>query len=197
MTQRRSSLESVILSKMIKEDFKKGLEEIIAYFRTELLRIRAGRASAELCEDILVEAYNTKMRLNELATLSVPEPRLIVIQPWDKGIVKNIESALRATLKDVNPIVDGDMVRLVFSAPTEEKRKELVRQVGQRVEEAKVKIRKIREDILQEMKTKKEGKEISEDEFFRQKEEAQRLIDEYNKGVEDMGEKKKNEVLTL
>ncbi len=182
---------------MSKEDFKKGLEEIVGYLKHELLRLRAGRASIELCEDIAVEAYNTKMPLNQLATLSVPEPRVIIIQPWDKGMLKSIESALRAALKDFNPIVDADTVRLVFPAPSEERRKELVREAGQRVEEAKVKIRKIREDILQEIKIAKEEKEISEDEFFRQKEEAQRLVDEYNKRVEDMGERKKEEVLTL
>jgi ribosome recycling factor len=185
------------LSKMDKEDFKKRLEEIVGYLKTELLRLRAGRASIEICENITVDAYNTKMPLNQLATLSVPEPRVIVIQPWDKSMLKNIESALRAALKDFNPIVDADTVRLVFPAPSEERRKELVRETGQRVEEAKVKIRHIREDILEALKIAKDDKDISEDEFFRQKEEAQRLVEEYNKRVEDMGERKKTEVLTL
>lgn len=182
---------------MIKEGFKKECEEIVAYLATEFLRLRAGRASVEVCQDIAVEAYDTKMPLKQLATLSVPEPRLIVIQPWDRSMLKNIESALRASLKDFNPVVDGDTVRLVFPAPTQERRYELAKQVGQRVLEAKVKIRKIREDMLQEIRTAKEGKKISEDEFFRQKEEVQRLVDEYNKKVEDMGERKKDEILTL
>lgn len=187
----------MVLSKMTKEDLKKEFEEIVRYLATELLRLRAGRASIEVCEDVAVEAYDTKMPLKQLATLTVPEPRLIVIQPWDKSVLKNIEAALRAALKDFNPVVDGDTVRLAFPAPTQERRYELSRQAGQHVEEAKVKIRRIREDVLSQIKAKKEGKEISEDEFFRQKEEAQKLVDEYNIRVEDMGEKKKEEIMTL
>lgn len=182
---------------MIQESFKKECEEIVAYLTAEFLRLRAGRASIAICESVAVEAYNTKMPLNQLATLSVPEPRVIVIQPWDRSLLKNIDAALRANLKDLNPIVDGDVIRLVFPAPTLERRYELVRQVGQRVEEAKVKIRKIREDVMQNTKAAKEKKEISEDEFFRQKEEVQRLVDEYNKKAEDIGERKKDEILTL
>jgi ribosome recycling factor len=137
------------------------------------------------------------MPLKQVASLSIPEPRVIVIQPWDKGLLKSIESALRVTLKDFNPIVDVTSVRLVFPAPSEERRKDLVRETGQHVEEAKVKIRRIRDNILQELKIAKDAKEISEDEFFRKKEEAQKVLDEYQKRVEDMGERKKEEVLTL
>lgn len=159
------------------------------------MRVRAGRASIDLVENIMVEAYNTKMPLNQLATLSTPEPRLLVIQPWDKSIIKNIESALRAEINDLNPVVDGGVIRIPFPAPTEERRRALVKEVGKIIEEAKIRIRRVREEELRELKTKEEKKEISEDQLFRQKEEVQKSVDEYNKRVEEIGQKKEEEIM--
>ncbi len=176
---------------------KNDLEKSIAYLRGELAKIRAGRASIDLVENIAVDAYNSKMPLKELATLSTPEPRLIVIKPWDKSIIKNIESALRATLAGINPVVDSEIIRLSFSAPTEENRRDLVRKAKKLVEETKIQIRQIRESTLQELKQWEENKEISEDELFRKKEETQKAVDDYNKIIDDMGGKKESEIMTM
>lgn len=173
------------------------LGKIIDYLKEELVKLRAGRASIELVEKMKIEAYDTKMPLNQLATLTVPEPRLILIQPWDKSLLKNIESALRANLPGLNPIVDSALIRIPFPAPTEERRRELVKEVGKIIETAKIRIRRAREEAVQELEEKEDKKEISEDALFRQKDEIQRTVDEYNKKVDEVGARKEEEILTI
>ena len=178
---------------MIQSELKKAIE----YLKSELAKLRAGRASIELVENIEVAAYNSKMSLKQLATLSIPEPRLILIRPWDKSIIKSIESAIRSAMSDVNPIVESDFIRISFPAPTEEKRRELVREVGRIIEGGKIKIRKVREEALQELKSKEDNGEISEDAMYRQKDEIQKLVDEYNSKAEDLGQRKESEIMTI
>lgn len=173
------------------------LEEAITYLKGELAKIRAGRASIDLFDDIEVAAYDTKLPLKQLATLSSPEARLVVVRPWDKGVLKDIETALRNAFSDLNPVVDGDTIRISFPSPTEERRQELVRYIGKIVEETRVKIRQTREEAIKDLKNQEDGGEISEDELFRKKEEAQNLIDEYNKKVEEIGRNKEEEVMTV
>lgn len=173
------------------------LEKIIEYLRGEFSKIRAGRASIDLVENIMVEAYNSQMPINQLATISSPEPRLIIIKPWDKSVLKSIESALRAALSDINPVVEGDIIRISFPAPTEERRRELVKELGNIVETSKVKIRKAREEALSELREKETKKEISEDELFKKREEAQKVIDDYNNKVQELGEKKEKEIMSI
>lgn len=176
---------------------KDNLEKSIAYLRGELAKIRAGRASIDMVENIAIDAYNSKMPLKQLATLSSPEPRLIIVQPWDKSIIKNIESALRAAISGVNPVADSEIIRLSFPAPTEENRRDLVKEVGRIIEETKIQIRKIREDAIQELRLREESKEISEDELFRKKDETQKTVDSYNKLADDMGKKKEEEIMAI
>lgn len=174
-----------------------NFEETISYFKSALSKLRAGRASIDLVENIEVEAYGTKMPLLQLATLSIPEPRLIIVQPWDKGLLKNIEGALREQLKDFNPVVETGIIRIPFPPPTEERRKELVKEVGRIAEEVRAKVRKLREDAIQECKAKEDEKEISEDEFFRKKDEVQKMVDEYNRKIEELRKKKEEEILLI
>ena len=176
---------------------KEELEKIIEHLRNELAKLRAGRASIDMVENIEVEVYDSKMPLNQLATLSSPEPRLILISPWDKNIIKNIESALRGAMNDVSPVVDSESIRLSFPAPTEDKRKELVKEVGKTVEEAKIKMRRVREDALQDLKSQEDRGEISEDELFRKRDEVQGTIDEYSGKIEEIGQKKETEVMSI
>jgi len=170
------------------------LEKINTYLKSELVKLRAGRASIDLVENIKVEAYDTQMPLNQLATLSVPEPRLVLIQPWDRGILKNIEKALRENLPDFNPVVDGGIIRIPFPAPTEERRKELVKESAKIVEGAKIKIRRVREDAMSEIEERENRGEISEDDLARKKDEVQTMIDKYNLFLEEAREKKDKEI---
>jgi len=176
---------------------KEELEKIIERLMGELAKLRAGRASIDLIENIEVEVYDSKMPLNQLATLSSPEPRLILIVPWDKGIMKNIEAALRTAMSDVSPVVESESIRVSFPAPTEEKRKELVKEVGKAVEEAKVKMRRVREDALQDLKSQEDRGEISEDDLFRKKDDVQGTITEYGGKIEEIGKKKELEIMSV
>jgi ribosome recycling factor len=178
---------------MLKDDLAKTIE----YQKGELAKLRAGRASIDLVENIMVEAYNTKMPLNQLATLSVPEPRLIVVKPWDKSVIKDIENALRKAMSSINPILEGEVIRIPFPAATEERRRELAKELHKIVEETKIKIRRVREAALEEIKTKEDKKEISEDELFRKGDEIQKAVDEYNKKAEDLGNKKEGEIMAI
>ncbi|MFY9457528.1 MAG: ribosome recycling factor [Candidatus Spechtbacterales bacterium] len=178
---------------MLKDD----LEKITEHLKSELAKLRAGRASIDLVENITVEAYNTKMPLNQLASLSSPEPRLIVVKPWDKSIIKDIENALRKAISGVNPVLDGDTIRIPYPAATEERRRELVKELHRIVEETKIKIRRVREEALEEGKIKEDKKEISEDELFRRRNEVQSAVDKYNKNAEDLGKKKEEEIMAI
>lgn len=179
---------------MIEEN---AFKEVIVYLASELSKIRAGRASIDMVEKLFVDAYGTKMLLGQLAALSLPEPRVIVIQPWDKSIMKDIESALRSHMVDMNPTVDGEIIRIVFPAPTEERRAALVKEVRKMSEEAKIKIRRIREDILRDLKKQEESGEISEDEEFRKKEELQKVVGGYNKQADEIEARKEKEIMSL
>lgn len=180
-----------------KNMLKNKLEEVINYLKSELSKIRAGRASINMFEDIEVRAYNSKMALKQLASLSSPDPQTIIVQPWDKNVIKDIESAIRSAFEDINPVVDGDVVRIYFPAPTEESRKGLVRNMWKVVEESKVKIRQIREEEVKELKNKQDGSEISEDEFFSEKEKIQETISDYNAKAEQIGKDKEGDIIKI
>lgn len=174
-----------------------NFEEIISGFKSALSKLRAGRASIDLVESVQVDAYGIKMPLQQLATFAIPEPRLVIVQPWDKGLLKNIEGALREQLKDFNPVVETGIIRIPFPPPTEERRRELVKEVGRITEEVRAKVRRVREKIIEELEGKKDNKEISEDEFFRKKEEVQKTVDECNEKIEEMRKKKEEEILLI
>jgi len=178
---------------MIEEN---AFKEILTYLTSDLAKIRAGRASMDMVEKIPVDAYGALMPLNQVATLSLPQPRMIVITPWDKSIMKDIESALRSHMTDINPVIESDTIRITFPAPTEERRKELAREAHKRVEEAKIKIRRIREDIARGLKKQKDEGEISEDEEFRKKEELQKLVDDYNSQADETGKRKEEDIIS-
>jgi len=176
---------------------KTELQKAADFLRLEFAKLHAGRASIALVENVRVEAYGAQMPLNQLATLSSPEPRLIVVQPWDRNIVKNIEKALRENMPDLNPVIDGELIRIPFPAPTEERRKALVKEVGKTVEDARIKIRRAREDAISEIMSKEKRGEISEDDLHRQKDEIQKEIDETNRLVEEARKKKEEEIMTI
>lgn len=176
---------------------QQDLEEIILRFKSQLLKLRAGRASIDIVESISVEAYGAKMPLNQLATLSMPEPRIVIVQPWDKGLLKNIEGALREQLKDFNPVVGTGIIRIPFPPPTEERRRELTKEAGSITEDARAQVRRAREDAIQELKDREDSKEISEDEFFRKKEDIQKNVEECNKKIEEIKENKEKEIMSI
>lgn len=160
----------------------------------ELLGIRTGRASPALVERLLVDYYGTPTQLQQLATISAPEPQLLTIRPYDPSTIKEIERAIRASQLGLNPSNDGKIIRLVIPPLTEERRLELVKLVHRKVEEAKVAVRNCRRDTLEDLRSFKDEGLISEDEFFRGRDDLQELTDRYIEKVEAVGKRKEDEI---
>lgn len=176
---------------------KTHFEGVLSSLQKDLSGLRTGRATPSLLEDIQVEAYGSNMPLQQLASITSPEPRMLVVQPWDAQTIKDVEKAIRQTDLGLNPAVDGAIIRVPFPALTEEKRKELVKIMHGKLEEAKIKLRQIRETILKEWKAKKTAGEMSEDDFFRLEKDLQTIVDDTNKQIESIGEDKEKEMLTI
>ncbi|MBI2121926.1 MAG: ribosome recycling factor [Candidatus Sungbacteria bacterium] len=178
-------------------EFKVKLEKIIEHLKTEIASLRTGRASPALVEDLEVDYYGAKTPLKAVAAISSPDARQILIQPWDKNAVQPIERAIQSSSLGLNPITDKDSIRLSIPSLTEERRRELTKILGKHLEEARIAVRRDREEMLREIDKQEKDKKISEDEKFRQKHEAQKIIDEINKKIEDMGKAKEKEIMTV
>ncbi len=175
------------------EAFKKA----ITHFAEEAGTLRTGRANPGMVEGLLVDYYNAKTPLIQMASISVPEPRQIVISPWDKGVLSQIESAVRESDLGLNPVNDGSVVRITLPALTEERRRELVKTLNTRAEEARISIRNTREEAWKEIQEAEKEGLMSEDDKFRGKDELQKVIDEYNRELEALREKKEGEIMTV
>lgn len=176
---------------------KLELDRSISHFSLEVAKIRTGRAHPGLVESLLVEYYNTKTPLKQIASISVPEARQIVISPWDKGSLTQIEAAIRESDLGLNPTSDGSVVRITLPTLNEERRQELVKTLNQRAEESRIAIRTIREEIWKKLQALEHEGKMSEDEKFQGKDELQKIVDEYNKKIEDIRSKKEQEILTV
>lgn len=183
--------QEIIKSK--KSEFEKAVE----YFKTETGKLRTGRASASLVENLPVDYYGNKVPLKQVASINVPEPRLIVIQPWDADSLANIEAAIKMSELNLNPNNDGRVIRINIPSLNEERRAELVKMLNQKAEEARISIRGIREDVWEKIQELEKTGKIMEDDKFRGKERLQEIVDDYNKQVEDMRERKEKEVMTI
>lgn len=170
-------------------------DKVINFLERELLKIRTSRATPSLVEDVVVDCFGQRFPLKQLAAISTPETKQILIQPWDKSYIGGIVSALEKTGVGANPIVDKDVIRINLPSLSEEYRKSLIRLISEKQEEARKTIRHWREDAWSEIQEKTKTGEIREDDKFRAKDELQELIDEYNKKIEEIGEKKKKEII--
>lgn len=177
------------------ENIKPELERIITYTGKELAAFRTGRASISLIEDIMVDYYGARTPLKQLAAINSPETRVIVVQPWDKNSLEVISKAISEARLGFNPVVKGTVIQLIVPSLTEERRKELMKLVRQKIEEARIAIRHQREEAWKEIQNLAKGKFIGEDDKFRGKDELQRVIDEYNRKIMDMERKKEEEIL--
>jgi len=178
-------------------EIEERMEGAISALRADLVSIRTGRASPALLEKIRVEAYGSLMPLNQVATIAVPEPRLLTIRPWDVSIIGAIERAILKSDLGLTPNNDGKIIRLAIPPLTDERRRELAKLVSRRVEEARVAIRNVRRDGLKELGELQKNKEISEDDFYKAKEDLQKLTDEYIKKADELGEQKQAEIMEV
>lgn len=168
------------------------LEQVISNLQSELAKIRTGRATSGLVEDVKVEAYGALMSVKELGSITVPEPRQLLITAWDKTVIPAIEKALR--ISGFNPTVAETSIRIVFPPLTGEEREKLVKEAGAKAEEAKIAARVARKDAIQEIEKAKEKKEISEDEYFTQKKQLDESIEKYNAKIEEILKEKRGSI---
>lgn len=175
----------------------KEMQEALNHLDGDLSALQIGRANAALVSDLRVEAYGTMQGLKALANISVPDPQTIQIQPWDRSVLGAIEKAIKTSNLNLNPMNDGIVVRLNIPPTTEERRKDLVKLVGQKGEECRVSIRHARQKAHDAIKAMKDGKKISEDEYYTYEEMLQKKVDEFNKKVEERTDKKEAEIMKV
>ncbi len=173
------------------------MEKSVEAFKNELAKIRTGRASLALLDDIKVHAYGSEMPLNQVSTLTIPESRTIAIQPWDPQVLGAIEKAILKSDVGLTPVNDGKIIRLNIPQLTEERRRELVKQVKKVAEEFRVAIRNVRRDAIDILKKQKKDKEISEDDLFKFQDDAQSETDTYIAQIDEITASKENEVMDV
>ena len=177
------------------DDLKRRMHGAVEAFRHDLGGLRTGRASTALLDPIHVEVYGTNMPLNQVATVSVPEPRMLSVQVWDRSNVQLVEKAIRNAGLGINPIVDGQVIRLPIPELTEERRKELAKLVGQYAEKARVAVRNVRRDGMDHLKQDERKHDISEDEKKRLEHDVQKMTDDTIKEIDELAHSKEKEIL--
>ena len=178
-----------------KSDLARRMHGAVDALKHDLGGLRTGRASTALLDHITVEVYGAQMPLNQVATVSVPEPRLLTVQVWDKSSVHPIEKAIQSAGLGLNPITDGQLIRLPIPDLTEERRKELAKLVGQYAEKARIAVRNVRRDGMDHLKTDEKKHDISEDERKRLEGEVQKLTDQTIAEIDAAAEAKEKEIL--
>jgi ribosome recycling factor len=178
-----------------KSDLQRRMHGAVEVLKHDLGGLRTGRASTALLDPIHVEVYGAQMSLNQVATVSVPEPRLLTVQVWDRSNVQPVEKAIRSANLGLNPITDGQLIRLPIPDMTEERRKELAKLVGQYAEKARVAVRNVRRDGMDHLKQDEKKHEISEDEHKRLEHEVQKLTDDTIKEIDAAAHTKEQEIL--
>jgi len=176
---------------------ERKMKRAIEALQHDLASVRTGRASPSLLERVNVEYYGAPTPLNGVATISVPEPRLILIQPWDKKMLPVIEKALQKSDLGLTPSSDGNVVRLPIPALNEERRRDLVKQVHKRLEEARVAVRNCRRDAIDELRKGERDKQVSEDDVKRAQDRLQKLTDTFIAQVDEVGKRKESEVMEI
>lgn len=178
-------------------EIESKMEKRIDGYAGELKTIRAGRANASVLDKVAIDYYGTMTPINQVGAISSPEPRMLVIQPWDASVLKEIEKAINISDIGIAPQNDGKVIRLSFPPLTEERRKELVKTVKKYSEEAKVQIRNIRRDAMEAFKAQKKNGEITEDDLKGIEKDIQNLTDKYIKEIENIDAAKEKEIIEV
>ncbi|MDQ4075795.1 MAG: ribosome recycling factor [Chloroflexota bacterium] len=183
---------------MVRELLRDGeerMDKAVEALMMDLRAIRTGRANPALLERLTIDYYGVQTPVNQVAGISAPEPRMLMIKPWDQSAMKSIERAILESDLGLNPNTDGQVIRLVLPQLTRERRQELVRQVGKRTEEARVAIRNIRRDVLKDLEDAQKEGMMSEDELYRARDQVQELTDEHIKQVDEIAKDKEEEIM--
>jgi ribosome recycling factor len=178
-------------------DAQAQMDKAIESLRREFTSVRTGKASPALLDTVRVDAYGSKMVLNQVASVSTPEPRLLVVQPWDKGLMHEIEKAIRNSELGLNPANDGNVIRVPVPALNEERRREMVKMLHKLAEEGRVGIRHARQEANKEIKRRQSDHDISDDEARRELDRIQKLTDEYTTKIDHLLKAKEEEVMEV
>ncbi|HLU25566.1 MAG TPA: ribosome recycling factor [Longimicrobiales bacterium] len=173
------------------------MEKALEAVRREFASVRTGKATPALLDTVRVEAYGSKLPLNQVATVSAPEPRMLVIQPWDKGLLSAIEKAVRGSELGLNPVNDGNVLRVPIPPLTEERRRELVKLLHKMAEDGRIAVRQARQEGNKEIKRRQQAHEISEDDAHRELQQVQTLTDEYIAKIDELLKAKEKEVMEV
>ena len=176
---------------------KEKIEKSQSFFKSEIESLSVGKATSSLIDDLLVDYFGTPTPINQVATINIPDARNILIQPWDKKQLKEIEKAINLSQLGFNPVNNGETIRITVPQPTEERRKEIVKHLHELLEEAKVAIRGAREDAMKEVKNLEKDGEIGEDERFTRQDEIQKIVNSGNEKLEEDSKRKEKEIMTI
>lgn len=179
------------------QEYENKMKKTLDFLSQQFATVRAGRANAGVLDQIQVSYYGVPTPIQQVASVSTPDPRTLMIQPWDGSILRDIEKAILASELGINPQNDGKVIRLVFPQLTEERRKELAKQVKKYGEESKVAIRNIRRDAMEKFKKQQKASEITEDDYKNVEKDIQKMTDDYIKKAEDLTAKKEKELFEL
>ena len=178
----------------ILETAKEEMQQVVELTSSELARVRLGRAKPSLIEHLKVRVYESEMELRELASISAPDPNQLVISPWDKNILENIEKAISESDLNLQPAVDQEVIRIKIAAITGEKREELIKAIWQKIESGKVMLRQVRQGAKDKIERQKGQPGISEDDIFKTLEKLQKIIDSFQTKLEELGKAKEEEL---
>lgn len=179
---------------MTQLDAQKKMQDAILHLKAELVKIRTGRAVPTLVSDIPIDAYNSKLMVKELAQITAPEATVLLVSPWDKSIITNVVGGITKGNIGLNPVIDGDLIRIVIPPLSSERREQFILQMHKILEKFRVEIRQIRHEFIEEVRMQKTSGVVSEDEAKRQEHEVQKLHDEFIEAIEVLGEAKEEDL---
>ena len=178
-------------------DSKKDFVQVIDFLKSDISQLRTGRASTAMVEDISVEAYGSRQPLKAVGSITVLDAKTLNIEPWDKSLLGAVEKGIRDSGLGINPVNDGRLIRLALPELTTERRAELTKVLHQKLENARISIRKVREEVREMIASEEKDKTISEDDKYRLQEDLEKLVKEYNEEIKKIGEGKEKEITTV
>jgi ribosome recycling factor len=179
------------------DQMKKNMDTVLNLVSNDLKQVKTGRAKPSLIEDIQIEAYGGNMALKEVASIAAPDSHLLTVSPWDKGLLETIEKGIAKSNLGINPVVDGDMIRISLPALTQERREEMVKLVKQRIEAGRQMLRNVRNDTKRDIEDSKGTAGISEDDIEKNLDDMQKIYEEWMTKIEDIGNEKEVELMQI
>jgi ribosome recycling factor len=178
-------------------EYKQQFNDVVDFLKADIATLRTGRASTAMLDMITVEAYGSRQPVKGVASISVSDAKTIVLEPWDKSLMGAVEKGVRDSGLGINPINDGKVIRLILPELTSERRQELVKVLHQKLEHARISIRKVREEVREKINQEEKNKTIGEDEKFKLQEDLEKMVKEFNDEIKKIGETKEKEITTV